>query len=476
MSKLQQANAYVSARAPQIANIFRPKHHFAAPAGWINDPNGFVYYKGEYHLFYQSHPYGDEWGPMHWGHAKSKDLLHWQDLPIALAPDQDYDLDGCFSGTALVVGDRLYVMYTGVSQLDGRVRQIQCLAYTDDGENFTKVDQNPVIAEDNMPANADTVDFRDPKILEHAGKYYAICASKELGPDLKGTLLIFESSDLLHWSKGRVMLTAPDGLGTIWECPDLIEGEDEDYLIISPIGMKADGDRFVNDHSTIWVSGKMDWDKLEFELDQYDELDSGLDFYAAESTAGANGERVMISWENMWGRDNLQHQLNLGWSGIMTIPRKLIFENGRVLQAQADETKALKRRVNLAYLSDFDELDLTGVDELSITRPAGKVTLRLGNGQGEATIDWDETGLTFNRAGLGAKIDGADHINARHVDVEASELLIQLDTSAIDLLIGGRALSNTYFALPAINHLEVQSDQQLRVESYQYDEGQTQHK
>ena len=126
----------------------RLKYHFMAPAYWINDPNGLIFYKGEYHLFYQHYPYAPQWGSMHWGHAKSKDLVHWEHLPIALAPSESYDLDergGCFSGSAVDDNGILSVLYTGTVIRDGIVIQTQNLATSEDGITFQKYEGNPVI-------------------------------------------------------------------------------------------------------------------------------------------------------------------------------------------------------------------------------------------------------------------------------------------------------------------------------------------
>ena len=123
---------------------YRPLFHFTAERGWINDPNGLCFYKGKYHLFYQYNPHSTEWGKMHWGHAISSDLVNWEHLDIALSPDEWYEDDergGCFSGSAMVIGDRLYLMYTATA--GGKQRQ--CIAYSDDGLNFTKYDKNPII-------------------------------------------------------------------------------------------------------------------------------------------------------------------------------------------------------------------------------------------------------------------------------------------------------------------------------------------
>ena len=100
---IRKANQYIDENRVKVNQQYRGAFHLLPPIGWMNDPNGFVYFLGEYHLFYQFYPYDSVWGPMHWGHAKSKDLLHWEELPVALAPSESYDKDGCFSGSAIAV-------------------------------------------------------------------------------------------------------------------------------------------------------------------------------------------------------------------------------------------------------------------------------------------------------------------------------------------------------------------------------------
>lgn len=131
-----------------------PLFHLTPPVGWLNDPNGFSAYWGEYHLFYQYHPYSTSWGPMHWGHCKSRDLLRWEYLPAALAPDQPYDRDGCFSGSAAETLDGRHVLlYTGVRKQEGREYQTQCAA-VGDGLNYEKLPANPVITGAQLPPPA----------------------------------------------------------------------------------------------------------------------------------------------------------------------------------------------------------------------------------------------------------------------------------------------------------------------------------
>ncbi len=187
----------------------RPCYHLTPRIGWMNDPNGFSYYKGQYHLFYQYHPYSTQWGPMHWGHAVSPDLLHWTYLPCALAPDQPYDGAGCFSGSAIELPDgRQLLMYTGVrreAQPNGTTQdvQTQCVAIGD-GLDYEKLDCNPVLDETDLPEGGSRYDFRDPKLWREADGTYR-CVVGNRTSDGSGSLPIYRSEDCIHWQLETVL-------------------------------------------------------------------------------------------------------------------------------------------------------------------------------------------------------------------------------------------------------------------------------
>ena len=181
---LREARKYEETFEKKIATEDRPGFHLSTRVGWMNDPNGFSYYQGKYHLFYQYHPYDPYWGPMHWGHAVSEDLLHWEYLPAALAPDQDYDRDGCFSGSAVTLPDgKQLLMYTGVKRIpvsDGEFRdeQTQCLAIGD-GIDYVKYEHNPILDREDIPEGCSKADFRDPKMWqEEDGTYRCVVANR----------------------------------------------------------------------------------------------------------------------------------------------------------------------------------------------------------------------------------------------------------------------------------------------------------
>ncbi len=197
---------------------YRLAYHITAPTGWINDPNGLLHFQGEYHVFYQHYPSRPEWGPMHWGHVKSKDLVHWERLPIALAPSESYDHDGCFSGSAVDADGTLTLVYTGnvwLNEEKTSIKQVQCLATSADGITFLKDCANPVLR--HPPHEERSGHFRDPKVWRHEDRWYMVLGTQREG---KGAVLVYTSNDLHQWQYLGVVAENDGSLGYMWECPD----------------------------------------------------------------------------------------------------------------------------------------------------------------------------------------------------------------------------------------------------------------
>jgi len=310
---------------------YRPVIHFAPPFGWLNDPNGLVYKDGEFHLFYQYHPQSSVWGPMHWGHAVSQDLLCWTHQPIALSPDEQ---GMCFSGTATVDTDDKSGLFNGESGLlayytiaaeppapGADPSQAQGLAYSsDNGRSWTKYPGNPVLDEPEIS------DFRDPKVFWYQpGKYWVMVVT--LGQKVG----IYRSDDAKNWQR---MSEFGEGHGAhderAWECPDLfeinVEGSEESrWILIVGVQREAytpgsgtqyfighfDGERFVNDNSQDTVL----W------------LDYGRDFYATQTWAdlpASDGRRLAISWMSCWPYAN--QVPTHSWRSAMSAPRELFLK------------------------------------------------------------------------------------------------------------------------------------------------------
>ena len=218
---LREARIYEDVAEKMIAKEERPVFHLSARTGWMNDPNGFSFYDGKYHMFYQYHPYDSHWGPMHWGHAVSEDLLHWEYLPAALAPDEIYDRNGCFSGSAVALPDgRQLLMYTGVQQqrlANGGIRDIQtqCLA-VGNGMDYEKYENNPVLDENDLPEGCSASDFRDPKVWRKEDGTYC-CVVGNRPADGSGQILLFTSVDGFSWNFKKVLIANNNRFGKMWD-------------------------------------------------------------------------------------------------------------------------------------------------------------------------------------------------------------------------------------------------------------------
>ena len=236
MTRLEKANNYIKENIHKV-NI-RPLYHFTPELGWLNDPNGFSYYKGKYHLFYQFYPYDIKWNDMHWGHATSNDLIKWEYEPVALANDTIADANGCFSGSAIEKDGKLYLMYTGnINPNMGyepnwdEMIQHQCLAVSEDGINFLKHKNNPIISEFDLPKGYKRADFRDPKVIEKDGIYYVVLVAKnEQG---RGEVLLYKSLDLIKWDYVSAIYQTKFEENIMLECPDLFTLDEKDILILS---------------------------------------------------------------------------------------------------------------------------------------------------------------------------------------------------------------------------------------------------
>ncbi|MBC8080639.1 MAG: glycoside hydrolase family 32 protein [Gorillibacterium sp.] len=455
-----QASVDRAASAVMENNRYRLDYHVMSPAFWINDPNGFVYYKGQYHLFYQHHPYSVEWGPMHWGHVVSDDLVNWRHLPIALAPSEPYDCGGIYSGSAVAEGDTLYLFYTGITDQGG---QVQCVARSQDGIRFEKYADNPIV----QPPNEETHDFRDPKVWRKDQTWYMVIGSKADG---KGNVQLYKADEPLSWTYVGKMAESDGALGEMWECPDLAHVGDQDLLFLSPMNIRG-----INNLNII-IQGKMDYTAGSFTLGPWRDMDYGHDFYASQSMENDQGRRVMIAWMDMWCAPMPSQKE--GWAGAMTLPRDvLISENGSVLTPPVPELEKL-RGEHIAeqqlVISPDQPNGLNGLQgdalEIKIIYDLKKssatqfgIAVRCSVDHSQATLvsfDVPSSTILVDRSRSGEPV-GEDR--PCKVDIQEGKLILHLfvDRSSLEVFVnaGEQVITNRIYPDPASLYVELFSSE-----------------
>lgn len=289
-------------RARLAASAHRPRYHFLPPNNWMNDPNGFIEWQGVYHLFYQHNPHAPAWGSIHWGHATSKDLVYWQDEPIALIPDPNGpDADGCFSGCAVDGGGVPTLIYTGFRSGE----QTQCIATGDPSlRHWYSHPANPVLV--GAPPGMRASDFRDPFVWREGEWWYMLLASAlETGG---GAALLYRSKNLTDWDYRGPLLTGKiEETGELWECPNFFPLGDRHALIVS-VWPRAHVHAFVGHYQN-----------ERFVVTWQGRLDHHGAFYAPLTTQDSLGRRLMVGWlDECCGPAARQEA---GWAGVLSLPQ-----------------------------------------------------------------------------------------------------------------------------------------------------------
>lgn len=324
---------------------FRLNYHLMPPVGLLNDPNGFVYFKEQYHIFYQWNPFNTDHSSKFWGHYISDDLVHWKAAPIALAPDSWFDKNGCYSGSAIVEDGKMYLFYTGnVKDEAGNRESYQCMAVSEDGIYFEK--KGPVA----YRPKGYTGHFRDPKVFKEKDHWYMIIGAQTVKK--QGEVVLFSSIDLENWSfLGPLAGNERNGLhdfGYMWECPDLFNLDGKDILIVSPQGLAANGYEYNNVFQSGYFTGKVDFNHRTFAHDRFTELDRGFDFYAPQTMIDEQGRRILFAWMGNAEEEGVKHPTEkYHWIHALTLPRQLEWKSNRLYQRPVKELAKLRRDPHL---------------------------------------------------------------------------------------------------------------------------------
>lgn len=456
---LEKAKIYEKEFIDSIRKEERPGFHLSAPIGWINDPNGFSSYNNEYHLFYQYYPYDTIWGAMHWGHSKTSDFIKWEQLPVALAPDSDYDMEGCFSGSAIEDNGKHIIMYTGVLDKEDEngnsiLRQTQCIAIGD-GLNYEKLDCNPVITHDMLPEGSIVEDFRDPKIWKDGEEFYTVVASRS--KDGSGQILMYKSKDLREWEYVTILDKSENKIGRMWECPDFFKLGEKYILVISPQEVKAKKMSFHNGNNTAYLIGEYNRESNSFNRENHKVIDYGLDFYAPQTMETKDGRRIMIGWMHSW--ENRIVPANFKWCGMMTIPRELTIKDGCLIQKPIKEIENYyKNTVEYIDLPIEEEVELEGVNgrmlDITIDIDASKSDLFqmkiAKNEDYETLVSYNPklNTVTFDRSYSGIY---GDIIHKRDMDVRKNggkiKLRLIVDKYSVEIFAndGEQVMTSTFY-------------------------------
>jgi beta-fructofuranosidase len=453
-------NKLVQARSFEIeankTKIDRPFFHLTPPTGWMNDPNGFSIFKDKIHLFFQYNPYSTEWGPMHWGHVITKDFVTWEYLPTALAPDSEYDSFGCFSGTAIEYNNKHLIAYTGVETIiedngDKKEIQRQCISIGD-GLNYEKCEFNPIITEKDLPEGSNKYDFRDPKIWIEEDTFFMAIASRN--SDNSGQILIYSSIDLKHWNFISILDKCNKRYGEIWECPDLFHLDDSDFILTSPQNMKAVKTNMYEQFGTIYISGELDKSTYTFEEKIIESIDLGFDFYAPQTILNKDGRRIMIAWMQSW--TNPLFDSNDGFCGMMTFPRELTSQNGKLIQKPVKEIENYYTKSKLFFnlkvfqtLTKYDKLSSRLMDMEIFLNYEKNCTFEIRLAANETVFtsfifNSNESTITFDRSKSSIK---QSSYNIREIKLPENETTLKMrflmDKYSIELFINDGKLAST---------------------------------
>ena len=414
------------------ANPFRQRFHLMPPVGWMNDPNGLCRCGEWYHVFYQYGPFDPTGGVKMWGHYRSRDLLHWEQLPPMLYPDQPWDIHGVYSGSALVEDGTLYLYYTGNVKFSGDYDYITAgrghntaLAVSRDG---VTVESNELLLENKDYPSDLTCHVRDPKVWAQDGKYYMVLGART--KDDRGELLVYESADKRNWQHINT-LTTTEPFGYMWECPDLFCLDGQWFLQCSPQGVKQRGNRFQNVYTCGYFPLEGDF-RGEYTLGAFQEMDCGFDFYAPQTFV--DGERrVQIGWMGMPDAPYTNPTAEQGWQHCLTVPCLLRRDGKRLLRTPVPEIDALRGKH--AAPEDASVFDME-----CRTEKQGRLVIR-----GSAVIEWEEglLRLTIDGGGAGRTV--------RCAEVgEVQTLRVLADVSSLEIFVNGgeQVLSTRYYPAP----------------------------
>ena len=416
------------------ASVYRQTYHIQPVSGLLNDPNGFIFHNGQWHLFYQWCPWGAVHGLKHWYHTVSDDLVIWENKGVCIRPDTYFDNKGVYTGSALPFNDSIYLYCTGNHRdEDWTRRSYTCMAKLRDNGRAQKFSA-PLFG----PLPKYTENQRDPKILynDDTGMYYIILGAQT--QDNKGCILVYESENQNSgWHfKGQLKVPGFEDFGSMWECPSIEHISGHDVLIFCPQNLHIEGHGEGTNHNG-YIIGNMDYDTLTFTPDgAFHVLDFGFDSYAAQcaSNLESNTKAVLVAWMGL--PDASYPTDEEEWAGCLTLPRELTIRHRRLIQKPIPELVQLRgNRINpgLGILPSSAEVTIATYPQDFDMKLFSKA-----DGTGGLDIKYDDSTqtITIDRSGMEKRFNTEiGEVRSRVLDNGLTSLRIFIDQSSIEIFV-----------------------------------------
>lgn len=416
MNSIEVANGYIEKARCEVNGKYRLKYHMAPPVGWMNDPNGLIYFDGEYRLYYQAYPFGSTNGVMHWGGFVSNDLVNYGDLGVVIAPDCNGE--NIFSGGAVEKDGKIFALYTRHYEHYGEKSEEIYLATSRNGKDFDLCGK--VFDNETLPENISRVDFRDPCPAKIGDKYFVFVGGKDINTN-RGLIVVLggELTNLQY----KFTIGPFYELGDMGECPSYCRVDGKDVIVASGCNVAQRGNDFKNVNSSVFIVGDIDFENGNMKVDFIREIDKGDTFYAPQFISGAKTP-TMIGWFEMWGKRYPTHEWGHGWAGAFTVPRQLGIEDGTIIQTPVKSLEKYERNAADGAIPKCADIRLNFSGE-------GKVTLKAENGEVVVGSDGGIYLDTERANNLGGCVRRTDGTYAR------SDVRILLDVSGIEIFISG---------------------------------------
>ncbi|MCO4326299.1 sucrose-6-phosphate hydrolase [Staphylococcus agnetis] len=466
--KLEDVDAKVinDLRERVQASPYRQVFHIQPETGLLNDPNGLIYYQGQYYLSHQWFPLGAVHGLKYWFHYTGKNLVNLKPCGPILKPDTTFDSHGVYSGSAFQFQNQLYYMYTANHRTASwERRSCQMLAKVNSHGDVIKFD-TPIIS---GPPKGYTHHFRDPKVFQREGYLYALIGAQR--ENLTGTVLMYRTS---HPEKPWTFLGEIDSqlksFGYMWECPDYFQLNGKDILLFCPQGIDSEDNAYQNVYQSGYLVGHLNFETLTFEHESFVELDDGFDFYAPQTFLDEAKRRVLIGWMGL--PDTEYPTDDEGWAHCLTVPRILTLESGELKQKPHMDLRKLRqnKETALGYANKFikqlhpyegEQYELI-IDILE--NEASAIEFHLRASKHEATVIRYESKTQqvildrFDSGKLPHPVEGTARV--AQLKSELSQLRIFVDTSSIEIFCneGEKVLSSRIFPSKDANKIKVVTD------------------